>query len=80
MQRINISLDDKTYNTLRAVSFKQKKSMSEIVRDSVKKSLLPDLEQAQLILNAKDESELLEIIEKDEYDSWEAMKQRHQLS
>ncbi len=76
MQRINISLDENTYNILRAVSFKQKRSMSEIVRESIQKSLAPVREQAQLILNAEDETELLDIIENDQYSSWDAMKQR----
>ena len=76
MQRLNISLDENTYNTLRAVSYKQKRSMSEIVRESIEKSLAPVREQAQLILSAEDEAEILEIIKNDEYSSWDTMKRR----
>lgn len=79
-QRINITLDEQTYDILRAVSFQQKRSMSEIVRESIKKTLAPAREQAQLMLNAKDEAELLEIIENDEYSTWNSLKKRIQSS
>lgn len=76
MQRINLSLDENTDTILRAVSIKQKRSISEMAQESIQKSLAPVHEQAQLILNAEDEAELLDIIENDEYRNWDAIKQR----
>jgi hypothetical protein len=40
-----------------------------------KNTLAPAREQAQLMLNAKDEAERLAIIENDEYSSWDSLKQ-----
>ena len=68
MQRINVSLDDETYNTLRAMSFQTKKTMAEIVRSSLSKTLSNSTKKKEkLILDAYDEKELLAIIDKNEY-------------
>lgn len=49
--------------------------MSEIVRTSLEKSK----KEAELILNADDEQELLMIIEEDTYSDWEDLKKKHNL-
>lgn len=68
MQRINFSLDDETYNILRATSFQKKKPMAEIVRECLSKTLTNSAKKkAKLILDADDEKELLAIIARDEY-------------
>ena len=72
MQRVNVSLDDETYETLRFLSFKNRKPMSEIIRESIAKNLKKeDKKESKLILEAEDKKELLEIIAKNEYVSEE---------
>lgn len=68
MQRVNVSLDDETYEILRFLSFKNRKSMSEIIRESIAKNIKSkDKKESKLVLDAKDKKELLQIIEKNEY-------------
>jgi Arc/MetJ-type ribon-helix-helix transcriptional regulator len=68
MQRVNVSLDDETYEILRFLSFKNRKSMSEIIRESISKNIrTKDKKESKLVLDAKDKKELLAIIEKNEY-------------
>ncbi len=68
MQRVNVSLDDETYETLRFLSFKNRKPMSEIIRESIAKNLKKqDKDIKNLILEDDDKVELLEIIAKNEY-------------
>ena len=70
--RINITLDKRTYDLLRALSFKRKRTMSALVRDGIGKIISDKSEkEADLILNAQDIKELLKITEDNDYVSEE---------
>ena len=81
MQRLNVSLDDSLYNKLRALSFKQKKSMSEIIRESLRETVDYQFKNdANIVLDPRDRAKLLETIEENEYIDWIELKKKHNLS
>lgn len=63
MKRINISLDDQMYERLRAVSFLKHTPISQLIRESLEQTVLSEYSQeAALLLDAEDETQLLTIL------------------
>jgi len=68
MRRINIMIDEDLYEKVRALSFFRKESISEIIRKSLRDWIDKRMsKKEELILSAKDEKELLEILASDEF-------------
>ena len=68
MHRLNLTIDKELYEQARAVSFIEKKSISQIVRESLKEYLAKNSKvnrQATLILETNDEKELINILKND---------------
>jgi hypothetical protein len=82
MKRLNITIDEGLYQTLRTISFIQQKSISEVIRDKLSASLKKGKKlkrTTQLVLEAEDESEILEILKENEYLNWEDVKKKYRL-
>lgn len=70
MHRVNLTIDESLYEQARTHSFVSKKSISQIMRESLSEYLNNDSktkQQAELVLAADDEQEILEILSKDEF-------------
>ncbi len=82
MHRLNITIDESLYEQARAISFIEKKSISKIIRESLKEYIEKNKtlkEQSDLVLNADDEKEILEILKSDEFISDEDFKNKYKL-
>ena len=78
--RINVTLDQRTYELLRALSFKKKRTMSALVRESIEQMFdKKNLHEAELVMDAEDEEELIRIRQENDYSSWEDLKKQHGL-
>ena len=68
MRRINIMLDEDLYEKVRALSFFRNESISEIIRKSLRDWIDKRMgKKEELLLSAKDEKELLEILASDDF-------------
>ncbi|SMN02572.1 hypothetical protein SPONN_1317 [uncultured Candidatus Thioglobus sp.] len=70
MHRLNLTIDEPLYEQARLHSFVSKKSISQMVREGLSLYLRKktnDSVKAQLVLEAKDEEEILEILAEDNY-------------
>jgi hypothetical protein len=77
MQRLNLTIDETLYEQARAFSFVEKRPISQIIRDSLAEYFQKHTDtksKADLILTAKDKSELLEIIQNDTFDQMMSLK------
>ncbi len=82
MHRLNLTIDETLYEQARAVSFIEKKSISQIIRESLSEYLAKDTktkQQAVLLLEADDEKEILSILKNDEFSSNEDFKSKFNL-
>jgi len=82
MHRLNLTIDEALYEKARAISFIEKKSISQIVRESLKEYLEKNSKidkQATLILEADDEKEILNILKNDEFVSDNIFKEKYSL-
>ncbi len=82
MHRLNLTIDEALYEQARAVSFIEKKSISQIVRESLSEYIAKNSktkQQADLILEADDEKEILNILRSDEFTSNEDFKNKFNL-
>ncbi len=82
MHRLNLTIDESLYERARAIGFIEKKSISQIVRESLKeyiskKNILN--RQVELVLDAKDEKEILSIISNDDFISDNEFKSKFKL-
>jgi predicted CopG family antitoxin len=80
MKRLNITIDEDLYKKLRALSYIRNESISNIIRLSLRdwiKNIMGKKEE--IILNAQDEEEILEILEKDEFISIDDIKKNLDL-
>ena len=78
VHRLNLTIDEALYEQARAVSFINKKSISQMIRESLKEYLAKNSKtnkQASLILEADDEKEILDILANDEFVSNDNFKQ-----
>lgn len=70
MHRLNLTIDETLYEQARAFSFIEKKSISQMIRESLNEYLSKNSkkkEQANLILEADDEKEILSILANDKF-------------
>ncbi|MFA7570566.1 MAG: hypothetical protein WCY75_04875 [Sulfurimonadaceae bacterium] len=77
MHRLNLTIDETLYEQARAVSFIEKKSISQMIRESLSEYIAKNAktkQQADLILEADDEKEILSILANDEFTSNEDFK------
>ncbi len=82
MHRLNLTIDEALYNQARAVSFIQNKSISQMIRESLKQYLENNSQvkkQADLILEANDEKEILNILANEEFTSNDDFKSKFNL-
>ncbi len=82
MHRLNITIDESLYEQARAVSFIEKKSISQIIRESLKEYIEKNKklkQQADLVLDADDEKDILDILNNDEFISNEEFKKKFNL-
>jgi metal-responsive CopG/Arc/MetJ family transcriptional regulator len=82
VHRLNLTIDEALYEQARAVSFINKKSISQMIRESLKEYLAKNSKtnkQASLILEADDEKEILDILANDEFVSNDNFKQKFSL-
>jgi len=68
MKRLNITIDEDLYEKARAYAFFRKVSISEVIRNSLKEWMNKRSGKTEeLILSAKDENDILDILSKDEF-------------
>lgn len=82
MQRLNLTIDENLYEQARAFSFLQKKSISQIIRESLEEYINSDIttkQKADLLLEADDKEEILKILKKDEFVSHQDLKAKFNL-
>lgn len=68
MHRLNLTIDETLYEQARAFSYIEKKSISQIIRESLGEYITKNSKtkkQADLMLTANDEKELLNILVND---------------
>jgi len=74
-RRLNITIDEELYKKVKALSFFRDESISEIIRTSLRAWIDKRIgKKENLILSAKDEKEILEILSRDEFVSSEEAK------
>ncbi len=75
MRRLNITIDEELYKKVKALSFFRNESISKIIRNSLRDWIDKRIgKKEELILSAKDEKEILEILSSDEFISAEETK------
>jgi metal-responsive CopG/Arc/MetJ family transcriptional regulator len=82
MHRLNLTIDETLYEQARAVSFIEKKSISQMIRESLSEYIAKNAktkQQADLILEADDEKEILSILANDKFTSNEDFKNKFNL-
>lgn len=82
MHRLNLTIDEKLYEQVRAVSFIEKKSISQMIRESLSEYIEKNSkikQQADLILEADDEKEILSILANEEFTSNNDFKSKFNL-
>ncbi|MFK5975209.1 MAG: hypothetical protein QM493_01760 [Sulfurovum sp.] len=82
MHRLNLTIDEALYEQARAFSFIEKKSISQIIRESLNEYLSKNSktkQQANLILEANDEKEILSILANEEFTSNNDFKSKYKL-
>jgi len=82
MHRLNLTIDEALYEQARAVSFIEKKSISQMIRESLSEYIEKNAktkQQAELILEADDEKEILSILASDKFTSNEDFKSKFNL-
>jgi len=70
MHRLNLTIDEALYEQARAFSFIKKKSISQMIRESLSEYLSKDNKvkhQASLILESDDKKEILSILANEEF-------------
>jgi len=76
MRRLNITIDEDLYKKVKALAFFRNESISEIIRKSLRAWINRRMgKKEELILSAKDEKEILEILSSDEFLSTEEAKE-----
>ncbi len=82
MRRLNLTIDESLYEQARAFSFIEKKSISQIIRESLSDYLSKNRktkEKAKLILQTDDEKEILSILEDNDFISDDEFKKKFDL-
>ena len=80
MHRINLTIDKDLYEQARAIGFLEKKSISQIVRESLRTYISkPKRRRAALLLSAQDEKKILRIMHNDSFLTSEEFKKEFDL-
>jgi len=82
MHRLNLTIDEALYEQARAFSFIEKKSISQMIRESLTEYISKNSktkQQANLILEADDEKEILSILTNEEFTSSNDFKSKFNL-
>jgi len=82
MHRLNLTIDEALYEQARAFSFIEKKSISQMIRESLNEYLSKNSktkQQANLILEADDEKEILSILASEKFTSNNDFKSKFNL-
>ena len=82
MHRLNLTIDETLYEQARAVSFIEKKSISQMIRESLSEYIAKNSktkQQADLILEADDEKEILSILANEEFTTNDDFKSKFNL-
>ncbi len=82
MHRLNLTIDEGLYEKARAFSFLEKKSISQMIRESLSEYLDKSKEksnQVQLLLEADDEKEILAIMKNEEFTSQDDFAKKFSL-
>jgi metal-responsive CopG/Arc/MetJ family transcriptional regulator len=82
MHRLNLTIDEALYEQARAVSFIEKKSISQMIRESLREYIAKNSktkQQADLLLEADDEKEILSILANEDFTSNEDFKSKFNL-
>ena len=75
MRRINVIINEDLYRKAKAVAFLRNDSLSEIIRSSLGEWLQKRMgKREELILSARDEKEILDILASDEFLTSEELK------
>ena len=83
MVRVNIQLDEKEYNVIKAVAFTQNKSYAQVIREGLKPLIESNKsiqEKLELVLEPDDEKCIMKIIEKNNYSDWNDFKKEQGLT
>ena len=73
MKRLNITIDEDTYEKARAFAFVKKISLSRLIRDSLRATIV-DKKNTEIKLSKEEEKKFLDIIKNDEFISSEEVK------
>jgi metal-responsive CopG/Arc/MetJ family transcriptional regulator len=82
VHRLNLTIDEALYEQVRAFSFIEKKSISQMIRESLSEYISKNTktqEQANLILEADDEKEIMSILENEKFISNDDFKNKFNL-
>jgi len=82
VHRLNLTIDEALYEQARAFSFIEKKSISQMIRESLNEYLEKNSktkQQANLILEAEDEKEILSILANEEFTTNDGFKSKFNL-
>jgi hypothetical protein len=82
MHRLNLTIDEALYEQVRAFGFIEKKSISQMIRESLSEYISKSTktkQQANLILEADDEKEILSILANEEFTSNNDFKNKFNL-
>ena len=82
MHRLNLTIDEALYEQVRAFSFIEKKSISQMIRESLSEYISKNTktkQQANLILEADDEKEILSILANEDFTSNNDFKSKFNL-
>ena len=82
MHRLNLTIDEALYEQARAVSFIEKKSISQMIRESLSEYISKNSktkQQVDLILEATDEKEILSILANEKFTTNDDFKSKFNL-
>ncbi len=82
MHRLNLTIDEALYEQARTASFIEKKSISQMIRESLSEYLSKNSktkQQVDLILEADDKKEILSILANEEFTSNSDFKSKFNL-
>ena len=82
MHRLNLTITESLYEQARAISFIEKKSISQMIRESLSEYIEKNSkikQQADLLLDADDEKEVLSILANEAFTSNDDFKTKFNL-
>jgi len=82
MHRLSLTIDENLYQKAKELSFIEKKSLSQLIRESLSEYLSTNFQKSKnknLILEEDDEKEILSILKNDEFISNDDFKKKFNL-